>query len=104
MNFVNKLVSRILAVVVLILVFFQTRVALFNDDKDVMVLIISIVFMVLVVANLGYQIVLFVKYHKNYDNKFVGNDCAINLTVSCTALVFSVLDFVLAMCAYLYLI
>lgn len=104
MNFVNKLISRIVTLVTLVLVFTQCRIAYFEESHDVLVLVFSIVFLVLILFNLVYQIFLYVKYHKNYEKKFVGNDCSINLLAGSVALLFSVLDFVLAYAAYLYLI
>ena len=62
MNFLNKLISRITAIVALCLVFAQITVAYKYDDKDVMVFVLSIVFVVLTLANLGYAIYLTKKY------------------------------------------
>ncbi len=104
MNFVNKFISRITTILSFILVFIQVYLALFMDQKDLAVFITSIVFIVLILANFIYQIFLYKKFNQGYETKLLNNDIAINLLVAGAALFFSVLDFVLAYFAYLYLI
>lgn len=103
MNFVNKLVSRILVLVSLFLAYCQIAVAYKYDAKDVMVFVNSIVLLVLIIANLVYNIVLTVKYGKI--EKEAGNkNCKYNLIVSGVAAVLSIVSFTVSMTSYLYLI
>lgn len=68
----------------LCLVFAQITVAYKYDDKDVMVFVLSIVFVVLTLANLGYAIYLTKKYGLKPEDG--SNDVKYNLiTSSCAA-------------------
>lgn len=104
MNFVNKLVSKITVILSFVLVFFQVYISLNKDSKDLFVFIASIIVMVLAIAALVYVIVLCKKYNKNYQTKLFGNECAMNLLIASTAVVLSILSFVLTYVAYLNLI
>lgn len=104
MNFVNKLISRITAIVGVILVFIQAYLSLFMDQKDVTVFITSLVFGGIVLFILIYHLVLFKKYHKNYDAKFLNNDVSVNTFVVGASLVLSIIIFLVTYFAYLYLI
>lgn len=102
MNFLNKLISRITAIVALCLVFAQITVAYKYDDKDVMVFVLSIVFVVLTLANLGYAIYLTKKYGLKPEDG--SNDFKYNLITSSCAAGASIIIFAISMISYLYLI
>ena len=103
MNFVNKLVSRILVLVSLFLAYCQIAVAFKYDAKDVMVFVNSIVLLVLIAANLVYSIVLTVKYGK-IEKEAGDKNCKYNLIVSSAAFALSAISFIISMVSYLYLI
>ena len=103
MNFVNKLVSRILVLVSLFLAYCQIAVAFKYDAKDVMVFVNSIVLLVLIAANLVYSIVLTVKYGK-IEEEAGDKNCKYNLIVSSVAFALSAISFTISMVSYLYLI
>ncbi len=102
MNFVNKFISRITTIIALCLVFAQISVAYKYDDKDIMVFVLSIVFVVLTLANLGYAIFLTKKYSLNPEDG--SKDVKYNLIASSCAALLSVVIFVISMVSYLYLI
>lgn len=102
MNFVNKLISRITTIVALCLAFAQISIAYKYDNKDVMVFVLSIVFVVLTLANLVYAIILAKKYGINPANG--EKDVKYNLITSSCAAGVSVIIFVISMVSYLYLI
>lgn len=101
MNFVNKLISRITTLLALCLAFIQIVIAYKYDSKDIMVFVLSIIFLVLVLANLGYSLFLTKKYGiKNEEVK----DVKYNLICASVASIASVLIFIISMVSYLYLI
>lgn len=97
MNFVNKLISRITSILALCIAFAQIVISLNYDEKDIMVFVLSIVFVVLTLANLGYAIYLNKKYNEDKEVKY-------NLIPACGSAFFSVATFIISMISYLYLI